>query len=183
MNELSGTRPMIVRPAVASDADAIAEIYNQGIRGRMATYETEERTAEERAAWLAGHDAHHPVLVAVAPTTEQVAGWISADHYRSRWCYRGVAEFSVYVDERYRGRGVGATLMEAFLPACEQAGLWKLVSRIFPENQASRALCARFGFREVGIYEKHAQLDGIWRDVVIVERLLPANIEHPPTEW
>src|SRR5690606_16336015 len=174
---------VIVRPAELRDAAAIAEIYNQGIRGRMATFETEERTAEERARWLAAHDKHHPVLVAVDSETDQVAGWISADHYRSRWCYRGVAEFSVYVHEDYRGRGVGATLMEAFLPACEQAGLWKLLSRIFPENKASRALCARFGFREVGIYEKHAQLDGVWKDVVIVERLLPGTIANPPVDW
>ena len=85
--------------------------------------------------------------------------------------------------EAYRGQGVGAALMTAFIPACERAGLWKLLSRIFPENTASRALCARFGFREVGIYEKHAQLDGVWRDVVIVERLLPGTIANPPAEW
>ncbi len=171
-----------VRPARIEDAAAIAEIYNQGIRGRMATFETEERTPEERARWLAAHDEHHPVLVAEDPATGTVLGWISADGYRPRRCYRGVAEFSVYVHEAARGRGVGAVLMAAFIPACERAGLWKLVSRIFPENRASRALCARFGFREVGVYEKHAQLDGVWRDVVIVERLLPESIAHPP-EW
>ena len=66
--------------------------------------------------------------------------------------------------------------MLAFITACEEAGLWKLVSRIFVENAASRALCLRCGFREVGIYEKHGKLDGIWRDVVIVERLLPRNL-------
>jgi phosphinothricin acetyltransferase len=73
--------------------------------------------------------------------------------------------------------------MDAFIPAAEAAGLWKLLSRIFPENIASRTLCKRVGFREVGIYEKHATLDGVWRDVVIVERLLPGNIEQPPGEW
>ncbi|MDI3340089.1 MAG: arsinothricin resistance N-acetyltransferase ArsN1 [Sphaerobacter sp.] len=183
MSERCETGRFTVRPAVLADAAAIAEIYNQGIRGRMATFETEERTAEERARWLAEHDAHHPVLVAVDTATGQVAGWISADSYRPRWCYRGVAEFSVYVHEAYRGQGVGAALMTAFIPACERAGLWKLLSRIFPENTASRALCARFGFREVGVYEKHAQLDGVWRDVVIVERLLPGTIANPPVEW
>jgi phosphinothricin acetyltransferase len=66
--------------------------------------------------------------------------------------------------------------MTAFIPACEQAGLWKLVSRLFPENAASRALCRRHGFREVGVYEKHARLDGAWRDVVIVERLIARNL-------
>jgi phosphinothricin acetyltransferase len=71
---------------------------------------------------------------------------------------------------------VGDALMHAFVPACAAAGLWKLVSRIFPENAASRALCARHGFREVGTYEKHGKLDGAWRDVVVVERLLPENL-------
>lgn len=174
---------LTVRPALLDDAAAIAEIYNQGIRQRIATFETRERTAEERAAWLAAHDARHPCLVAVVRDARggRIVGWISADTYRPRDCYRGIAEFSVYVHENARGQGIGATLMAAFIPAAEQAGLWKLVSRIFVENTASRVLCARFGFREVGIYEKHAALDGVWRDVVIVERLLPANlVDSPP---
>jgi phosphinothricin acetyltransferase len=164
------------RPARPDDAAAIAAIYNQGIRARIATFETEERTADERRAWLAAHDERHPVLVAVVAGpngTEQVAGWASTDHYRPRACYAGVAEFSIYVDEERRGRGVGVVLLGALIEAAEAAGLWKLVSRIFPENRASLALCARLGFRQVGTYEKHAQLDGVWRDVVIVERLIP----------
>jgi phosphinothricin acetyltransferase len=165
-----------IRPARPDDAAAIAAIYNQGIRARIATFETEERTADERRAWLAAHDERHPVLVAVVATsdgTEQVAGWASTDHYRPRACYAGVAEFSIYVHEDWRGRGVGVTLLGALIEAAEAAGLWKLVSRIFPENRASLALCDRLGFREVGIYQKHAQLDGVWKDVVIVERLIP----------
>lgn len=173
---------LTIRSARTDDAAAIAEIYNQGIRERIATFETEERTAGERAAWLAAHDAHHPCLVAVATAAagERVVGWISAGDYRPRHCYRGVAEFSVYVHQDARGRGVGMALMDAFIPAAERAGLWKLVSRIFVENGASRVLCARAGFREVGVYEKHAALDGVWRDVVIVERLLTANAQDPP---
>jgi L-amino acid N-acyltransferase YncA len=96
--------------------------------------------------------------------------------YRTRECYRGIAEFSVYVHEDYRGQGVGKALLATLIPAAEQAGLWKLLSRIFPENAGSRALCAGMGFREVGVYEKHAQLDGVWKDCVIVECLLTANI-------
>lgn len=163
-----------IRPARLADAAAIAVIYNQGIRGRQATFETEERTAEERERWLAAHDDRHPCLVAVVAEhgEERVAGWVSTDTYRPRECYRGVAEFSVYVHDDYHGRGIGRALMEAIIPAAREAGLWKLVSRIFPENVASRALCAKVGFREVGVYEKHAQLDGAWKDVVIVERLL-----------
>lgn len=167
-----------VRPARREDAAAIAEIYNQGIRGRGATFETEERTVEERERWLVGHGPEHPCLVAIDADEdgERVVGWASTSSYRSRECYRGIAEFSVYVHEGWRGRKVGKALLEALIPAAEQAGLWKLLSRIFPENAGSRALCASVGFREVGTYEKHAQLDGVWKDTVIVERLLPANM-------
>ncbi|MDX2139187.1 MAG: GNAT family N-acetyltransferase [Chloroflexota bacterium] len=114
------------------------------------------------------------MLIAEAGSTP--AGWIAASSYRARACYAGIAEFSVYVADEFHGKGVGSQLMASFIPACAMAGLWKLVSRIFPENTASRALCQKFGFREVGIYEKHAQLDGIWRDVVIVERLIVENL-------
>jgi L-amino acid N-acyltransferase YncA len=164
-----------VRPATLAEADAIAAIYNEGIRGRMATFETVERTAADAAAWL---EAPYPFLVAVPGTgeSEEVVGWVRASQYRPRACYGGIGEFSVYVTERSRGQRIGDALMAAFVPVCATAGLWKLVSRIFPENAASRSLCARHGFREVGVYQKHARLDGVWRDVVIVERLIPENL-------
>jgi L-amino acid N-acyltransferase YncA len=157
-----------VRPAVQADADAMAAIYNQGIADRVATFETRERSADEVVRWL--DDEGHPVLVATAGAS--VVGWIAASGYRARACYEGIVEFSVYVRRDMRGRGVGDRLMAAFLPACRAAGLWKVVARVFPENGPSRALCRRHGFREVGLYRRHARLDGVWRDVVIVERLL-----------
>jgi L-amino acid N-acyltransferase YncA len=169
------TPEFLVRPATSDDAAPIAAIYNQGIRGRMATFETAERTAEDIASWLA---APYPFLVAQHGEGEegQVAGWIRASSYRPRACYAGVAEFSVYVAEGFRGRRVGDQLMAEFLPACAAAGFWKVLSRIFVENTASRALCVRQGFREVGVYQKHGRLDGVWRDVVIVERVIVANV-------
>ena len=91
-----------------------------------------------------------------------------------RPCYAGVAEFSVYTAREARGRGAGQLGMQALIAAAEAAGFWKLVSRVFLENAPSRKLLRSLGFREVGIYQKHAQLDGVWRDGVIVERLLPA---------
>jgi phosphinothricin acetyltransferase len=166
---------ILVRPAIVSDAAAIARIYNQGIRSRMATFETEERTPEERELWLRRHGPRYPVLVAEAGDG-CIAGWTAADPYRSRSCYAGVAEFSVYVDEAFRQQGIGTSLLDGLIEASEASGLWKLVSRIFVENVASRSLCARAGFREVGIYERHAKLDDAWRDVVIVERLIEANL-------
>lgn len=157
-----------VRPGRPADAEPVASIYNEGIRGRGATFETRERTAAEVLPWL--RSQRFPLLVAEAEG--QILGWIAAFEYRPRDCYSGVAEFSVYVAERARGRGIGDALMTAFLPAVRQAGFWKVLSRIFPENAASRALCLRHGFHEVGTYQKHAKLDGEWRDVLIVERWL-----------
>lgn len=162
----------LVRPATLADLPAVATIYNQGIRERVATFETRERGSDELRAWL--EEPRHPLLV--AERAGEVVGWVQASSYRARECYAGVGEFSIYVAGPARGLGVGDALMLAFLPACEAAGLWKLLSRIFVENTASRALCRRHGFREVGVYEKHARLDGAWRDVVIVERLLAANL-------
>lgn len=164
----TATTPITIRTAAPGDAARIAEIYNEAIRERVATFETREQTAEDVLGWL--RDPRYPALVAEAD--REVVGWVSASGYRERECYAGIAEFSVYVARAARGRGVADALMKAFLPALEAAGFWKVLSRIFPENAASRALCARHGFREVGVYEKHARLDGVWRDVVIVERLL-----------
>lgn len=172
----SATAPITIREAARGDAEMVAAIYNEGIRGRGATFETVERTADDVRAWLEAPDAStHPFLVAV-DRDGAVLGWVRASSYRPRACYAGIAEFSVYVAPAARGRRIGDALMAAFLPTCAATGLTKVLSRIFPENQASRALCARHGFREVGTYEKHAQLDGVWRDVVIVERLIPENL-------
>lgn len=157
-----------VRQAVRGDAAAIARIYNEGIRGRGATFETREREVRDVDAWF--DDPRFPILV--AEQDGAVVGWAAASAYRARACYAGIAEYSIYVATSHHGRGVGRALMPAFLDALRAAGFWKVLSRLFPENAASRALCARFGFREVGVYEKHARLDGAWRDVIIVERWL-----------
>jgi phosphinothricin acetyltransferase len=105
-----------------------------------------------------------------------VIAFASTSAYRARDCYAGIAEFSVYVARDARGLGAGTTAMRALIDAVQPAGIWKLVSRIFIENTASRKLMTSMGFREVGIYEKHAKLDGRWHDVVIVERLIPENL-------
>ena len=155
------------RPATTADAPAIAAIYNEGIRERVATFETAERSAADIERWF---DGRHP-LIAVE-RDRVLAAFASSSAYRPRACYAGIAECSVYVAKAHRGRGAGGLALEALIEAARQAGFWKLVSRIFPENTASRALVARCGFREVGLYRRHARLDGVWRDVVIVERLL-----------
>jgi L-amino acid N-acyltransferase YncA len=162
---------MTTRPATQQDAAAICSIYNEGIADRVATFETAFRTPADIAPWF---DGTHPVVV--VEDGGEVVAFAATFPYRARPCYAGVAEFSVYVKRAARGRGAGKLALEGLINAAEQAGLHKLVSRVFVENAASRALCAAVGFREVGVYENHAQLDGVWRDVVIVERLLQANL-------
>ena len=163
-----------VRNATLDDAPAIAEIYNQGIEDRVATYETEPRSTEEQQAWLRAIADHYPAVV--AQIDGEIVGWACAGPYRARKCYRGIGEFSMYVRRDWRGRSVGDLLLAALISEAERLGLWKLLSRIFPFNAASRALCRKHGFREVGVYEKHARLDGRWLDVVIVERLIQSNL-------
>jgi phosphinothricin acetyltransferase len=155
------------RSATREDADAIARIYNEGIEDRVATFETRLRSAEDVRGWF---DGVHPIVV--VQDGECVVAFAATFAYRSRECYAGIAESSVYVARQYRSRGAGRIALETLIGAAKEAGFWKLLSRIFPENVASLGLVRKLGFREVGIYEKHGKLDGQWRDVVIVERLI-----------
>ena len=157
-----------IRPARPTDAAAIARIYNEGIADRIATFETEPRTAADVAAWFGGR---YPVVV-VEDDGGKVIAFASSSSYRARACYAGIAEFSVYVARDKRGQGGGRAALAALVEAATAAGFWKLVSRVFPENKASLALLDRLGFRQVGTYARHGLLDGQWRDCVIVERLL-----------
>jgi phosphinothricin acetyltransferase len=158
---------MKTRIAVPADAAAIARIYNEGIEDRGGTFETRLRTPADVAAWF---DGVHPIVV--VEDGPDVVGFASTSTYRARACYAHIAEFSVYVARAARGRGAGRLALGALVEAARSAGLGKLVSRIFPENATSRALCRSLGFREVGVYERHGRLDGRWLDCVIVERLL-----------
>ena len=167
---------LAARPASPEDAPILAQIYNEGIEDRLGTFETRPRTVQDVQGWF---DGTHPIIV-VEEDGGGVVAFAATSSYRSRECYAGIAEFSVYVARRVRGQGAGTVAMRALLEAVKPAGIWKLVSRIFVENDASRRLMASMGFREVGIYQKHAQLDGRWRDVVIVERLIPEN-QRPPS--
>lgn len=159
-----------IRLAQTTDAAAITDIYNIGIAERSATFETEPRTIAQVIERLQAVE-RYPMLVAV-DETGSVVGWAGLSEYRPRQCYAGIAEFSIYLAPEFRGRGIGRTLLESLVAAARGRGFWKLVSRVFPSNAASRAICRRCGFREVGVYEKHGQLDGRWLDAVIVEKLI-----------
>lgn len=166
------TESILTRQAKGKDLIPVLEIYNQGIGERIATFETRPRTVEEIEGWL---NSGYPFVV-----TEYQGGvkaFAVTFPYSSRDCYRGVAEFSVYVKSDARDKGLGRATMSGLLNECEKDGFWKLVSRVFTENTPSRRMLTSLGFREVGIYEKHGKLDGKWRDTVIVEYIINKNID------
>jgi L-amino acid N-acyltransferase YncA len=156
-----------LRAATPADVPAIAAIYNEGIAGRQATFETRPRAPEEIAPWL---DDGGPLIVAEADGT--VLGFARVSAYSDRCVYEGVGEHGVYVAAPAQGRGVGRALLDALCVAAEADGFYKLTSRIFTSNAASRAVHRAAGFDEVGIQRRHGRLDGEWRDCVLVERLL-----------
>lgn len=167
------SQPITIRAAEPRDADAIVAIYNQGIADRVATFETRLRTREEIRDQIESLASRLAMLVAEDSTG--VIGWAGYGEYRPRECYCGIGDYSVYVDRAARGRRVGRRLLEALIEAARSKGCWKLVGRIFTFNEPSLRLADQLGFRRVGVYQRHAELDGEWLDVAIVERLIPEN--------
>jgi L-amino acid N-acyltransferase YncA len=161
-----------IRPAAPPDAPEIARIYNEGIAGRQATFETRARGADEVAGWLADRG---PLLV--ADDGGRILGFARVSAYSDREVYAGVGEYGIYVDAAARGAGLGARLLAALAGAAEQAGYHKLTAKLFTSNAASLALARRCGFADVGVHRRHARLDGEWRDVLVVERLLGSAAE------
>jgi phosphinothricin acetyltransferase len=159
-----------IRDAVPSDAAAIAAIYNQGIIDRIATLETEERTPEERLQWLAARGPRRPVLV--AERDGAIVGWGSLNQFNPRKAYDFVADFSVYVERAWRGKGVGGALLRGLIARAKQLGYHKLVLAAFPWNAGGMALYQKCGFRTVGIYKEQGLLDGKWVDTIIMEKIL-----------
>jgi len=157
-----------MRAAARGDAPAIAAIYNQGIAERAATFDTDEVAEDDVAAWVG--DDGQPLLV--AEIDGRAVGWARVIRSTERCAFAGVGEYTIYLDRDARGRGVGRPLLEALVEVADGAGYWKLQGRLFTTNAASLALARRCGFREVGVYERHGRLDGEWKDLLIVERLL-----------
>lgn len=158
-----------IRPLRAADWPAVLRIYQEGIETGNATFETAPPARDElEARWLPGHRW-------VAEVDGEVAGWATAVLASARDCYAGVAETSVYVAEQARGRGVGLALVRHQVAEADAAGLWMLQTMIFPENRTSLRLHRSVGFRTVGVRERIAQLDGRWRDTVLLERRSPRN--------
>jgi L-amino acid N-acyltransferase YncA len=163
------------RPALLDDAEAMCAIYNAAISERSATFETKPRSATDFETRI--RDDRFPLLV--SDGDEGVLGWAGVASYSARPCYAGVGECSVYVAPSARGRGVGTALTEALAVEAGLGGFHKMVGKLFTDNLASTRLVERCGFQPVGVHRRHGQLDGAWRDVLVVERLLSASSSGP----
>lgn len=156
-----------VRSMTAADWLAVADIYAAGIATRNATFETEPPTWE---AFDRSHLTDHRL---VATIDDDIVGWAAVSPISDRCAYAGVAENSIYIRPDRQGLGIGRTLLDALIASTEAAGIWTLQTGIFPENTASLTLHHRCGFRTIGTRERIGRLDGIWRDVTLLERRSP----------
>ncbi len=153
-----------IRDMTPEDWPQVAAIYAEGIATGNSTFETEVPPYD---AWAA---KHLPDFSLVACDGPAVVGWAALGPYSGRSVYAGVAETSVYVGREHRGRGAGTALLKAIIEQSERRGIWTLQAGIFPENVASVTMCKRHGFREVGVRRRLGRLNGVWRDVLLLER-------------
>ena len=154
-----------INPMLPLHWEAVKAIYESGIATGNATFALSAPASWE--LWDKGH-LRHSRLVAVS--ANKVVGWVALSPTSARECYKGVCEVSIYIDAENRGKGIGSLLMAALIKSSEANGIWSLYSSMFPENRTSIALHKKFGFREIGYREKIAQLNGTWRDTVLLER-------------
>lgn len=162
------TRGLRVRPARVGDAARLAEILNQGIEDRVATFETTKQDAADLASVIGGE---RPVVV--VELDGEAVGWATVGAYDDDHdYYAGIGEATLYVAREARRQGLGRTLLEALAREAESRGFYKLIGKIFTSNEASIALVRECGWREVGVHLRHGQLDGEWKDVLVVEKLL-----------
>ena len=158
---------MAIRAARAQDAARVAEIFNQGVADRVATFETNEAGPQDAARWI------EQDLVVVAERDDEIVGWAKASPYADRHdYYDGVREATLYVERGARRTGVGRQLLAALADAAGESGAHKLVGKIFTSNAPSIAMVGELGWREVGVHERHGTLDGEWKDVLVVEKLI-----------
>jgi phosphinothricin acetyltransferase len=154
-----------IRPMTAADWPEVSAIYEAGIATGDATFETAAPTYE---AWDRSHLEDHRLVARSADG--DIVGWAALSPVSDRCVYGGVAENSIYIHHDARGRGVGRVLLDRLISSSEGAGIWTLQTGIFPENVASLALHQRCGFRIIGTRQRIGQLDGVWRDTLLLER-------------
>ena len=153
-----------IRKMMPTDWDQVKEIYEEGIKSKNATFETQAPTYDK---WI---EAAHPDCHLVAQENNQVLAWAKVLFTSARPVYAGVGEVSIYVYPSAKGKGIGSKLLKELITVSEQNGFWTLKAVIFPENVASINLHKKCGFRVVGTHEKMGKMDGIWRDNVVLER-------------
>ena len=154
----------MIRPMNDSDSQVVLEIFKKGLDTRSATFET------KAPPWKDWDRSHHKFCRFVYVNSESVVGWVALSPISIRPCYSGVAEVSIYVDPKHAGKGIGHELMAHVIQDSEKNGIWTIHSSIFSENNATLQLHLKHGFREVGIRERIAKLDGKWRSTLILER-------------
>ena len=153
-----------IRPMLSDDWEAVGRIYKEGIATGFATFETEVPT------WEVWDQKHLNFGRLVATFESEVVGWIALSPVSHRAVYRGVAELSIYIASKWRSNGIGQYLLETLIPMAEEKGFWTLQSAVFPENLTSIQLHLRNGFRKIGFRERIAQLNGQWKDNILLER-------------
>ena len=158
---------LVITPMRPDDWEAVRTIYLEGIATGHATFEP------DAPAWEAWDRGHLRACRLVARAGGEVVGWAALSPVSTRRVYAGVAEVSLYVQSSARGQGVGKALLQALIAESERAGFWTLQGATFPENAASLALQRSCGFREVGRRERIGQMNGVWRDVILMERRSP----------
>ncbi|WP_312075969.1 N-acetyltransferase family protein [Chryseobacterium sp.] len=147
------------------DEARVLEIFQQGIDGGIATFETESPSAEawnmeffNECRWILENDKN------------EIIGWCGLKPVSKRDCFKGVGEVSIYFDNEYQGKGLGSVLLKKLIVDSEEHGFWTLQANIFPENEASLKFHQKFGFRTVGVRKKLGKLNGEWKDVVMLEK-------------
>ncbi len=165
-----------IRKVKAEDAFDVADIFNEGIDERCATFSTVHVTVEEIRFRIVNNIDSFPFLVAVSKRSSRVVGWVSISAYSQRPFYRGVGEVSLYIQKCHRRQGVGGALLEAVFEEAAKQGYWKLMAKIFMSNEASKALFKKQGYSKVGVHRKHGKLEGEWLDVLEVEKSIPSNL-------
>ena len=163
-NVVSKFRIMKIAPLLPEHWSMVRTIYGQGIATGNATFQSSP------PEWTEWNDSHLPHSRLIATNGEQVAGWAALTPVSGRCVYAGVAEVSVYVGTEYRGQNLGKRLLQALIESSEENGIWTLQAGIFPENIASLRIHEACGFRKVGYRERIGQLQGVWRDTVLLER-------------
>ncbi|WP_421177961.1 GNAT family N-acetyltransferase [Metabacillus dongyingensis] len=153
-----------IKEMIDSDWDQVKTIYLEGIATGHATFET------DAPSWKSWNESHSKTCRLVAKDGNKTLGWAALSPVSGRRVYAGVADVSIYISQSYKGQGIGTALLRSMIELSEKEGFWTLQSGIFPENTSSIILHNKAGFREVGIRERLGKMNGVWRDVVLLER-------------